>query len=74
MVCGSRCAVVGRRPIHSELLNLFAVGALALGVGRLLLIDNFSVTSPILNTPDGDLRRGDSSVGRSRMVRRPPER
>jgi uncharacterized membrane protein len=36
--------------IHSELLNLFAVSALALGVGRLLLIDNFSVTSPIVNT------------------------
>jgi uncharacterized membrane protein len=36
--------------IHSELLNLFAVSALALGVGRLLLIDNFSVTSPIFNT------------------------
>ena len=36
--------------IHSELLNLFAVSALALGVGRLLLIDDFSVTSPIFNT------------------------
>ncbi len=35
--------------IHSELLNLFAVGALVLGVGRLLLIDNFYVTQPILN-------------------------
>jgi len=36
--------------VHSELLNAFAVGALALGVGRLLLIDNFSVTRPIFNT------------------------
>jgi len=36
--------------VDSELLNVFAVGALALGVGRLLLIDNFYVTSPIFNT------------------------
>jgi uncharacterized membrane protein len=36
--------------VHSELLNTFAVGALALGVGRLLFIDNFYVTRPILNT------------------------
>ena len=36
--------------IHSELLNVFAVGALVLGVGRLLLIDNFYVTRPIFNT------------------------
>ena len=36
--------------VHSELLNVFAVGALTLGVGRLLLIDNFSVTRPIFNT------------------------
>jgi uncharacterized membrane protein len=36
--------------IGSELLNTFAVGALALGVGRLLLIDNFHVTTPIFNT------------------------
>jgi uncharacterized membrane protein len=35
---------------HSELLNLFAAGALVLGVGRLLLIDNFYVTSPIFNS------------------------
>jgi uncharacterized membrane protein len=35
--------------IHSELLNVFAVGALALGVGRLLLIDNFYITRPIFN-------------------------
>jgi hypothetical protein len=35
--------------IHSELLNAFAVGALVLGVGRLLLIDNFYVTTPIFN-------------------------
>jgi uncharacterized membrane protein len=35
--------------IASELLNVFAVGALALGVGRLLLIDNFYVTLPIFN-------------------------
>ncbi len=35
--------------IHSELLNLFVVGALALGVGRLLLIDNFYITRPIFN-------------------------
>ena len=36
--------------VHSELLNVFAVGALVLGVGRLLLIDNFDVTRPIFNT------------------------
>jgi len=35
--------------LHSELLNLFAVGALVLGVGRLLLIDNFYITRPIFN-------------------------
>ncbi len=35
--------------VHSELLNVFAVGALVLGVGRLLLIDNFYVTQPIFN-------------------------
>jgi uncharacterized membrane protein len=35
--------------VHSELLNAFAVGALVLGVGRLLLIDNFYVTRPIFN-------------------------
>jgi uncharacterized membrane protein len=36
--------------IHSDLLNLCAIGALLLGVGRLLLIDNFYVTRPIFNT------------------------
>ena len=36
--------------IHSDLLNAFAIGALLLGVGRLLLIDNFYVTRPIFNT------------------------
>ncbi len=35
--------------IHSELLNVFVVGALVLGVGRLLLIDNFFITRPIFN-------------------------
>jgi len=35
---------------HSDLLNVFAAGALVLGVGRLLLIDNFYVTNPIFNT------------------------
>ncbi len=35
--------------VHSELLNVFVIGALALGVGRLLVIDNFSITRPILN-------------------------
>ncbi len=35
--------------IHSELLNVFVVGALLLGVGRLLLIDNFYITRPIFN-------------------------
>jgi uncharacterized membrane protein len=35
--------------VHSELLNVFVVGALVLGVGRLLLIDNFSITRPIFN-------------------------
>jgi uncharacterized membrane protein len=36
--------------VHSELLNAFAVAALALGVGRLLVIDNFYVARPIFNT------------------------
>ena len=36
--------------IHSELLNAFVLGALVLGVGRLLLIDNFYITTPIFNT------------------------
>ena len=36
--------------VHSELLNVFAMGALVLGVGRLLVIDNFYVTQPILNS------------------------
>ena len=36
--------------IHSELLNVFATGALVLGVGRLLFFDNFYVTTPIFNT------------------------
>ncbi len=35
--------------VHSELLNVFAMGALVLGVGRLLAIDNFYVTRPLLN-------------------------
>ncbi len=35
--------------VHSELLNVFAIGALLLGVGRLLLVDNFYVTRPIFN-------------------------
>ena len=35
--------------VHSELLNVFVIGALALGVGRLLLIDNFYITHPIFN-------------------------
>jgi uncharacterized membrane protein len=35
--------------IGSELLNLFALAALALGVARLLLIDNFSTTQLIFN-------------------------
>jgi uncharacterized membrane protein len=36
--------------IHSELLNMFVVGALVLGVGRLVLIDNFHITRPIFNS------------------------
>jgi uncharacterized membrane protein len=36
--------------IDSELLNLFVIGALVLGVGRLLLIDNFTITQPIFNS------------------------
>jgi len=36
--------------IHAELLNAFVVGALVLGVGRLLLIDNFYITRPIFNS------------------------
>jgi uncharacterized membrane protein len=35
--------------IESELLNFFALAALALGVARLLLIDNFSTTQLIFN-------------------------
>ena len=36
--------------IHSSLLNAFALGALALGVARLLLIDNFYTTQLFFNT------------------------
>ena len=36
--------------IHSDLLNAFAVGALALGVVRLVVYDNFSATTLIFNT------------------------
>ncbi|MCU1300131.1 MAG: rane protein [Candidatus Sulfotelmatobacter sp.] len=35
--------------IHSELLNIFALAALVLGVARLLLIDNFYTTDLIFN-------------------------
>jgi uncharacterized membrane protein len=35
--------------IESELLNLFALAALALGVARLLLIDNFATTQLLFN-------------------------
>lgn len=35
--------------IHSEMLNIFALGALVLGVARLLLIDNFHPTELIFN-------------------------
>lgn len=35
--------------IDSELLNLFALAALALGVARLLVIDNFSTTQLLFN-------------------------
>jgi uncharacterized membrane protein len=35
--------------VHSEVLNVFVIGALGLGVGRLLVIDNFSITRPIFN-------------------------
>lgn len=35
--------------IHSDFLNVFAVGAVILGVARLLLIDNFQSTTPIFN-------------------------
>ncbi len=60
--------------IHSELLNVFAIGALVLGVGRLLLIDNFYVTTSDFQHADGDLCGGDRRVGRSCLVRQPPER
>ena len=36
--------------IKSDLLNIFAVAALVLGVGRLLLVDNFVIARPIFNT------------------------
>jgi len=36
--------------IHSDFLNAFAIGALVLGVVRLLLIDNFYSTTLIFNT------------------------
>ncbi len=39
--------------IHSDLLNAFAVGALALGVARLLFIDDFHSTQLILNARMG---------------------
>ncbi len=36
--------------IHSDFLNVFAISTLALGVGRLLAIDNFYTTTLIFNT------------------------
>jgi uncharacterized membrane protein len=36
--------------IRSDLLNAFALGALALGVARLLVFDNFSTTTLLFNT------------------------
>jgi uncharacterized membrane protein len=39
--------------IHSDLINLFAVGALALGITRLLAIDDFRSTHLILNARMG---------------------
>ncbi|MGB9071372.1 MAG: DUF2339 domain-containing protein [Terriglobales bacterium] len=36
--------------IHSDLLNAFAVGALVLGVARLVVFDNFVTTTLIFNT------------------------
>src|SRR5579862_9798130 len=39
---------IGNR-IQSDFLNAFALGALVLGVGRLLLIDNFQTTQLIFN-------------------------
>jgi len=35
--------------VQSELLNIFALGALVLGIARLLLIDNFNTTALIFN-------------------------
>jgi len=35
--------------VQSELLNIFALGALVLGIARLLLIDNFTTTALIFN-------------------------
>src|SRR5207302_4453718 len=39
---------IGNR-VHSDFLNAFALGALVLGVARLLLIDNFHTTQLIFN-------------------------
>src|SRR5438309_6683495 len=39
---------IGNR-VHSDFLNAFALGALVLGVARLLLVDNFHTTQLIFN-------------------------
>ena len=52
--------------VHSELLNVFAVGALVLGVGRLLMIDNFHVDRTILNARMATYAVAIAVLGRSR--------
>ena len=64
---------VGNR-IDSDFLNALAIGALVLGVGRLLLIDNFEVTQLVFNmrmATYADCRRGawEPSLGTRRSAR-----
>ena len=59
--------------IHSELLNVFAAGALVLGVGRLLFFDNFYVTHSDFQHADGDLRGCDCRAGGGCLVWQPRE-
>ena len=60
--------------IHSELLNVFAIGALAAGRGPASADRQLLRHPSDLQYADGDVRGGDCGAGRGRLVRQPPER
>ncbi len=60
--------------IESELLNLFALAALVLGVARLLLLDDFHTEPAHLQPAHGHVRGGSCGAGCSRLVRLAPKR